>query len=213
MAKGKFITFEGGEGAGKSTQARLLCERLEEAGRRVVRTREPGGTPGAEFARHMLKSGAMEPYGPFAEAVVLSAARDDHVTAVIAPALNRGEWVVCDRFSDSTRAYQGAAGGVDDKVLDALETLVSGETRPDLTIVLDAPAEQALARARERASDEGKKGDRFEDEALEFHHKLRAAFIEIAKRNKRRCFVFDTTQPAERVSEAIWKLVSKKLKP
>lgn len=213
MAKGKFITFEGGEGAGKSTQARMLCERLEAAGRTVLRTREPGGTPGAEFARHMLKSGAMEPYGSFAEAVVLSAARDDHVSEVIAPALKRGEWVVCDRFADSTRAYQGAAGGVDAKLLENLETLVVGEARPDLTIMLDAPAEQALARARKRASDEGETSDRFEDEGIEFHRKLRAAFIEIAKHNKRRCFVFDTTQPAEKVSEAIWKLVHKKLKP
>lgn len=213
MARGKFITFEGGEGAGKSTQARLLCERLEEAGRTVLRTREPGGTPGAEFARHMLKSGAMEAYGPFAEAVVLSAARNDHVREVIAPALKRGEWVVCDRFADSTRAYQGAAGGVDEKLLESLETLVVGETRPDLTIVLDAPAEQALARARSRASEEGKKGDRFEDEALEFHQKLRASFIEIARRNKRRCFVFDTMQPKEQVSDAIWKLVRRKLRP
>jgi len=112
MAKGKFITFEGGEGAGKSTQARMLCERLEAAGRTVLRTREPGGTPGAEFARHMLKSGAMEPYGSFAEAVVLSAARDDHVSEVIAPALKRGEWVVCDRFEDEGSEFRSEERGV-----------------------------------------------------------------------------------------------------
>jgi dTMP kinase len=152
-SRGKFITFEGGEGTGKSTHAHELRERLEKAGHKVIETREPGGTPGAEIIRHLIKSGAVEPLGAFAEAVMIAAARDDHVTQLIKPTLDKGTWVVCDRFSDSTKAYQGAGGGVEDELLGALEQLTVGETLPDLTVILDAPAEIALARARGRGDE------------------------------------------------------------
>lgn len=219
-SKGKFITLEGGEGTGKSTQARGLRERLEKAGLHVLETREPGGTPGAEIVRHLLKSGSVEPLGPFAEAVMIAAARDDHVTHLIRPALEKGDWVVCDRFSDSTRAYQGAGGGVDDKLLASLERISVGETRPDLTIILDAPADLALARAKERESagqtngkDKNAAPDRFEKESLAFHEKLRRAFLDIAARHPDRCVVVDAAQPAEKVSTAVWEAVASRLDP
>jgi dTMP kinase len=219
--KGKFITFEGGEGTGKSTQTHKLRERLEKAGHNVVETREPGGTPGAEIVRHLLKTGAVEPLGAFAEAVMIAAARDDHVTLLIRPALDKGSWVVCDRFCDSTKAYQGAGGGVDDKLLDALERLTVGETLPDLTVVLDAPAEIALARARERGEGDGERqeeaeangADRFEKESLAFHDKLRRAFLKIAEDNPERCVVIDATADKEAVAEKVWDSVSQRLKP
>lgn len=221
--KGKFITFEGGEGTGKSTHTHALRERLEKSGHKVVETREPGGTPGAEIVRHLLKTGAVEPLGAFAEAVVIAAARDDHVTQLIRPALDKGSWVVCDRFSDSTHAYQGAGGGVDDNLLRALERLTVGETVPDLTVILDAPAEVALARARSRNDGEGEgedKGegeangaDRFEKESLAFHDKLRRAFLKIAEENPKRCVVIDATADKEAVAEKVWESVSERLKP
>lgn len=215
MARGKFITFEGGEGAGKSTQAAALRARLEAAGHSVLATREPGGTPGAEVVRHLLKSGAVEPLGPFAEAIMITAARDDHVTYRIRPALEAGAWVVCDRFSDSTRAYQGAGGGVDEALLSALETIAVGETLPDLTIILDAPASVSLARARLRggAPGENASADRFEKESLAFHEKLRRAFLDIATTAPRRCVVVDATQPPDKVAQTIWRLVQERLKP
>jgi len=213
--KGKFITFEGGEGTGKSTHAHELRERLEKAGHKVVETREPGGTPGAEIVRHLLKTGAVEPLGAFAEAVMIAAARDDHVTQLIRPALDKGTWVVCDRFCDSTKAYQGAGGGVDDKLLRALERLTVGETLPDLTVILDAPAEIALARARTREEGEGEGDgvDRFEKESLAFHDKLRKAFLRIAEENPERCVVVDATADKEAVAEKVWASVSERLKP
>jgi dTMP kinase len=216
--KGKFITFEGGEGTGKSTHAHELRERLVKAGHKVVETREPGGTPGAEIVRHLLKTGAVEPLGAFAEAVVIAAARDDHVTLLIRPALDKGTWVVCDRFCDSTKAYQGAGGGVDDQLLGALERLTVGETLPDLTVILDAPAEMALARAHKRENGEGDEGeangaDRFEKESLAFHDKLRRAFLKIAEENPERCVVIDATADKEAVAEKVWDSVAERLKP
>jgi len=213
--RGKFITFEGGEGTGKSTHARDLRQRLEKAGRKVIETREPGGTPGAEIIRHLLKSGAVEPLGPFAEAVMIAAARDDHVSQLIRPALDEGTWVVCDRFSDSTMAYQGSGGGVDERLLHALERITVGETLPDLTIILDAPAKTALARAQARSRDEGESNgeDRFEKESIAFHNRLRRAFLNIAKDNPERCVVIDATVDKETVSEAVWKAVSERLDP
>jgi len=241
--KGKFITFEGGEGTGKSTHTHALRERLEKAGHKVVETREPGGTPGAEIVRHLLKTGAVEPLGAFAEAVVIAAARDEHVTQLIRPALEKGTWVICDRFSDSTTAYQGAGGGVDDTLLRALERLTVGDTQPDLTVILDAPAEIALARAHARGDGEGEgetegegeaegegegegesKGDgsgegnsggadRFEKESLAFHDKLRLAFLKIAEDDPERCVVIDATADKETVAEQVWESVSERLKP
>ncbi len=156
-ARGVFITLEGGEGAGKSTQAARLAATLRaRTGRPVVVTREPGGSPRAEEIRAAVLAGVAKPYGPFAEALLFSAARLDHLETLIRPALARGETVICDRFLDSTRAYQGAAGGLDGELLDALERVVVGPTRPDLTLILDLPAETGLARARARGAAAGR---------------------------------------------------------
>ena len=137
--RGKFITFEGGEGTGKSTQAATLALRLESLGLGVLLTREPGGSPGAEIIRHVLLSGAAKPFGPEAEAMLFAAARDDHVRCTILPALEAGKWVVCDRFADSTRVYQGVLGEVDQRFIKALERISIGDLNPDLTFVLDVP--------------------------------------------------------------------------
>src|ERR1700689_315109 len=139
--RGKFITFEGGEGTGKSTQATALAGELRSLGISVVQTREPGGSPGAEIIRHVLLSGAAKPFGPEAEAMLFAAARDDHVQCTIEPALAAGKWVVCDRFADSTRVYQGSLGKVDARLIRGLERLSIGDLMPDLTLVLDVPIE------------------------------------------------------------------------
>src|SRR5918993_5480470 len=148
--RGKFITFEGGEGTGKSTQAQILAERLKVLGIAVITTREPGGSPGAEVIRHVILSGAVKPLGAEAEAMLFAAAREDHIAHTIRPALDRGHWVVCDRFADSTRVYQRVLGHVDPRLIKRLEKITVGENKPDLTIILDAPAETGLARAHAR---------------------------------------------------------------
>ena len=157
---GRFITFEGGEGTGKSTHAALLGERLRAFGIRAVLTREPGGSPGAEIMRYVLLSGAARPLGANAEAVLFAAARDDHLTTLIRPALAQGRWVVCDRFADSTRIYQGVAGNVDHMAIRAMERIIVGDTKPDLTFILDVPAKEGMRRADKRRGDGGT--DRFE---------------------------------------------------
>ncbi|POR43251.1 dTMP kinase [Methylobacterium sp. V23] len=210
---GTFITFEGGEGAGKSTQIRRLAAHLRaEAGRPVLTTREPGGSPRAERIREALLAGLAKPYGPFAEALLFSAARIDHLDTLIRPALARGEIVLCDRFADSTRAYQGAAGGLDPEVLGALEGVVVGPTRPDLTLILDCEPELGLARARARR-DAGSDGavDRFEAEALAFHARLRNAFLAIAAEEPARCAVVNAALPADAVEAAIRAVVAERL--
>jgi dTMP kinase len=182
-ARGAFITFEGGEGAGKSTQiARLAATLRARSGRAVCVTREPGGSPRAEEIRAALLGGIAKPYGPFAEALLFSAARIDHLDQRIRPALNRGETVLCDRFIDSTRAYQGAAGGLDPAVVAALERVTVGPTRPDLTLILDLDPEAGLARVAARGVGQG--ADRFEAEALDFHVRLREAFLAIARASR-----------------------------
>lgn len=200
--KGRFITFEGGEGVGKSTQLARLAGHLRDCGLEVVTTREPGGTEKAEKLRDFLLSGRAAPFGPLAEAALFSAARADHVDALIAPALKRGVWVLCDRFADSTRAYQGARGGVDAKTLALLERAAVGETRPDLTIILDLPAQEGLARAAARR-DGRKEIDRFESEELRFHEELRQAFLDIAEREPDRCCVIDAARSADDVASAV----------
>ena len=211
---GVFITFEGGEGAGKSTQIARLAARLRaEPGtaaapaREVVTTREPGGTPRAEALREAVLAGVAKPYGPFAEALLFSAARIDHLDRLIRPALARGAIVLCDRFADSTRAYQGAADGLEPGVLAALERVVVGPTRPGLTLILDLPAETGLARARARsmaqAAAEGAAADRFEAETLGFHERLRAAFLAIAEAEPARCAVVDASPDADAVASAV----------
>ena len=209
--RGRFITLEGGEGAGKSTQARLLAERLRLEGVDCVVTREPGGSSGAEALRGVLLSGAAAPLGPTAEALLFSAARIDHLDATIRPALARGAFVICDRFSDSTRAYQGTLGNVDPRLIKALEDVTVGESRPDLTLMLDLPAETGLARATARRADQG--ADRFEGENLSFHQGLRSAFLNIAASEPDRCVVIDAAQGADRVAEAIWLVVQERLGP
>jgi dTMP kinase len=204
---GKFITYEGGDGAGKSTQIRILAARLQNSGRTVVTTREPGGTPTAETIRRLLLSGLAEPLGPEGEAVLFAAARADHVDRVIRPALERGDWVLSDRFVDSTRVYQGGAGA-DETLLNALERVAVGSTQPDLTIILDIPAELGLERVRSRLVAVGAPPDRFEGEALAEQERRRQAFLAIAAREPRRCVVVDAMQSPEHVADRIWRIVS-----
>jgi dTMP kinase len=206
--RGRFITFEGGEGAGKSTQMKRLAAALAERGITVVETREPGGTPDAEAIRSFILSGRARPLGGGGEAVLFAAARADHVDRVIRPALARGAFVLSDRFTDSTRAYQGA-DGVDTALLDGLETLAVGETRPDLTVILDLPAETGLARAAARrgAGD----ADRFEGETIAKHEARRRIFLEIAAREPGRCAVIDATRGVDDVAAEIWQVVSERL--
>jgi len=209
--RGRFITFEGGEGTGKSTHASLLAQKLRALGIGVVLTREPGGSPGAEIIRHVLLSGAAKPLGPEAEAILFAAARDDHVRNTIAPALARGRWVICDRFTDSTHVYQGELGGVDDKLLRALERVTVGDLKPDLTFVLDTPVEVGMERAEKRRGDAS--GDRFESEAKAFHEKLRDAFRMLPLIEPNRCVLIDASGGRLEVAEQIWNVVNKRLDP
>lgn len=208
MQSGKFITFEGGEGAGKSTQIRLLAERLETQGVELVLTREPGGAPQAEIIRELLVTGEVDRWSPEAEALLNYAARDDHLRTTIRPALSEGRWVLCDRFADSTRAYQGLTGGVDPASIEAVHQMVVGGTDPDLTLMLDLPAETGLSRAVARGD-----ANRFENKGLEFHTKLRQAFLELAKQFPERCVVIDAGRSVEEIAEEIFKVVEDRLLP
>jgi dTMP kinase len=206
---GRFITFEGGEGAGKSTQVRKLVEALNAREIATVATREPGGSPNAEELRKALLAGLVAPLGAAAEAMIFSAARIDHLDNLIRPALARGAFVVCDRFADSTRAYQGALGSLSDEFIDGLERVTVGDNMPDLTFMLDVPAEEGLARAGKRRGDEAV--DRFEAENIDFHRALRAAFRTIAERNPQRCMIIDATRPPDDVAADIWREVETRL--
>ena len=210
-ARGRFITLEGGEGAGKSVQAERLAARLNSLGLKVVRTREPGGSPGAELLREALLSGFAAEFGPEGEALLFAAARIDHLDQTIAPALARGAWVVCDRFADSTRAYQGAAGNLPQGWIARLEEIAVGPVRPDLTLVLDIPPDVGLERARRRSGEAA--GDRFELEGLAFHETLRAAFLAIAASEPHRCAVVDAAKSEEEVGADIWSAVEARLSP
>ena len=206
---GRLITFEGGEGAGKSTQVSILVERLRNAGRHAIATREPGGSPAAEDIRETLLSGKVKQFGPFAEALLFSIARQDHIDTVISDALGRGQWVVCDRFLDSTRAYQGATGGVPAPVISALERLTLHGVMPNLTIVLDIPVEEGLARmARRRGAP-----DRFESQDISQHERIRKAFLDIAEEEPGRCVVIDASKPEALVAEDVWEAVAERLSP
>ena len=209
--RGRFITLEGGEGAGKSVQARRLEARLKAVGLAVVRTREPGGSPHAEELREIILSGFAKPFGPEGEALLFSAARIDHLDATILPALERGQWVVCDRFADSTRAYQGAAGALPPAILSELERIVVGRNGPDLTLVLDLPPEAGLARAGVRRGEGG--ADRFEAEGIGFHRILRRAFLDIAAAEPQRCAVVDALKSEDEVEADIWAAVEARLDP
>lgn len=208
---GRFVTLEGGEGAGKSTLARGLARRLEALGREVVLTREPGGSPLAERLREVILSGAARETGPFGEAILFSAARIDHLERVIRPALRRGAVVICDRFADSTRAYQGALGRIDRGLLRGLERVTLDGTRPDLTIMLDLPPEAGLARAAARRGQGSV--DRFESEGIGFHRRLRQAFLDIAAAEPERCVVVDANLPADEVLALAWAAIEARLLP
>jgi len=208
----RFITLEGGEGVGKSTQVRRLVASLGKRSIAAVRTREPGGTPRAEAIRAFILQGRSEQWGPGAEAVLFAAARPDHVNQVIAPNLGQGRWVVSDRFSDSTRAYQGLTGGVDAKLIDALEVLALNGRKPDLTIVLDMDPEAAFRRVLERETEAvlATTGDRFEKEDLEWHHRLREAFLAIARNNSERCVVIPAGQSEDALEQEIWDVLNRR---
>ena len=210
-AKGVFVTFEGGEGAGKSTQIRRLASSLEQAGQDVLVTREPGGSAGAEAVRHVLLSGGAESFGVRMEAMLFAAARNDHVEQVIRPALAEGRVVLCDRFIDSSRVYQGITGNLDAAFVDSLEEIAIDGVRPDMTIILDLPAEVGLARARKRGEAEGVSAgpDRFEKEEVDVHEKRRLAFREIAESAPQRCRVIDAQQSEDEVAAAILEAVNK----
>lgn len=208
--RGTFITLEGGEGVGKSTQMRHLIARLQSRGIEAISTREPGGSPGAEILRDLLLSGMIKDLGPKAEAIIFAAARIDHIDHTIAPALAASKWVVCDRFADSTRAYQGVLGGLDPGFLRALERVTVGDTRPDLTLILDLPPEIGLARAAARRG-AGQASDRFEGEGIAFHEALRKAYLAIAAAEPQRCVLVDADHSEEEVAQAIWDTVSYRL--
>lgn len=209
--RGRFITFEGGEGAGKSTQAGRLADRLRQLAIPVLVTREPGGSAGADIMRHVLLSGAAKPLGPLVEAILFAAARDDHVNATIRPGLDEGRWVICDRFIDSTRVYQGVLGSVDPKLIRALERLTTADTMPDLTFILDLPPKVGLARAAQRRG--RAPADRFETETVEFHTILRQAYLEIAKAEPARCVLIDADRPVDWIADEIWAAVNTRLEP
>lgn len=208
---GYFITFEGGEGAGKSTQISRLRKRLEQLGHPVLVTREPGGSPYAEDLRAFILDGRAKHLGPFAEAVLFAAARIDHIDKTIEPALDRGVHVLCDRFADSTRAYQGASGNLDNVLIGGLESVTLRGVRPHLTLILDLPAEVGLSRAGSRRVSKGEGVDRFEDEAPSFHQTLRKAYLAIAEADPERCSVIDANHPADDVEVAIWEAVRERL--
>jgi dTMP kinase len=200
--RGRFISFEGGEGSGKSTQIRILAERLDAAKLRAIVTREPGGSPGAEIIRHLLLSGMGKLLGPEAETLLFAAARDDHVRTVIKPALSQGVWVLCDRFADSTRAYQGRLGKVAPEIMNAMERVTIGSLKPDLTIILDVPVEVGMQRAAVRRGSGAP--DRFESEDVKFHQQLRDAYRQIAADEPKRCVLIDANADANTVAASVW---------
>jgi dTMP kinase len=210
--RARFITFEGGEGVGKSTQVKRLLQNLQRHDIAAMRTREPGGTPRAEAIRSFILQGRSESWGAGAEAVLFAAARLDHVNQLIAPNLANGTWVLSDRFHDSTRAYQGLTGGVDDKLIDALETLALDGHTPDLTIMLDMDPVAAFKRVADRAVEDGLAvtGDRFEKEELDWHIRLRDGFLAIARDNPGRCVVISAAQDEDALEAAIWTVVSQR---
>jgi dTMP kinase len=202
MNRGKFITVEGIEGVGKSTNIDVLVERVEAAGFKVLTTREPGGTPFAEDLREILMNRSDEPVPEIAELLLMFAARSFNVNNVILPALEAGTWVICDRFTDSTRAYQGGGRGIPMETIDRVADWVHGDTWPDLTILLDAPVEIGMERAGKRSAP-----DRFEQERHDFFQRVRECYLQIAANEPDRIVVLDTTRGLEEVSADIGALV------
>ena len=207
MGKGKFITFEGGEGAGRSTQVHLLAQALEATGHEVVTTREPGGAPGAEEIRNLLVNGAVNRWTPMTEALLNYAARAEHLDKTVLPALENGKWVISDRFADSTLAYQGYGHGISLDTLRQLHATVLGDFKPDLTLIFDLDLRTGL----ERASSRGEGEDRYERMGSDFHERLRQGFLEIAQNEPERCVVIDAALAIEDVTDAIRNVVSERL--
>jgi dTMP kinase len=201
LPRGFFISFEGGEGAGKSTQITRLAAKLRAKGYDLVVTREPGGSPGAEAVRHVILSGAAEPFGPEMEALLFAAARSDHVEQLIAPAIARGSIVLCDRFLDSSRVYQGGAGDLDPGFMTVLERVAVNGTIPDMTLILDIDPAEGLKRANARRGDGIP--DRFEKEKLAIHQRRREAFLAIARSEPERCVVIDASASSDEVEDAV----------
>lgn len=209
MQRGQFITIEGGEGVGKSTQIEAVRDTLVRAGIDVLLTREPGGTERAERIRELLLTPAAEPMPQICELLLMFAARATHLENVIKPALARGAWVICDRFTDASYAYQGGGRGMPREHIAALESMVQGTLRPDLTLLLDAPIELALARARQRNAERGNAaGDRFEREQSEFFIRVRNAYLEIARNEPQRVKVIDAAQSLSQVEAAVRSCIS-----
>lgn len=204
---GRFITLEGGEGAGKSTQVVRLKEWLEKRGHESVATREPGGAPGAEMVRKLLVEGPAERWDGITEALLHFAARRDHLRSTVWPALKRGAWVISDRFADSTMAYQGYGHGADRTMLGGLYDMAVGDFRPDLTLILDLPVETGLARAAARRGSE----TRYESLPVAFHERVRAGFLEIAAADPERCVVIDASKDIETIAGAIAEAVGSRL--
>jgi dTMP kinase len=214
MASGNFITFEGGEGSGKSTQARRLADRLKERGINALLTREPGGSPFAEQVRSLLLDPTTPSHSALSEALLFHAARADHLDKTIRPALAAGSWVICDRFSDSTRVYQGVAGGLTEDTLDALERMVVVPTRPELTFILDLAPADGLARARARGTAPGAASadaDAFERRDPQFHERLRAGYLAIAKAEPQRCVLIAGADAPDAIAAEIWSHVERRL--
>lgn len=207
MGAGKFITFEGGEGVGKTTQMGLLADALRAEGNRVTTTREPGGSPGAEDIRKLLIDPGAD-WTPATEALLLFAARANHYTMLIAPALKRGEWVISDRFTDSTRAYQGYGMGLGLPALDILQEFALGDFEPDLTFILDLPVEVTMDRLGKRAGTL----DRYERMDLDFHDRLRKGFLEIAAGSPGRCRVIAADAPLDEVARGIKAIVDERFR-
>jgi len=201
----RFITLEGGEGTGKSTLQHALAERLRAEGFDVVTTREPGGTPLAEAVRELaLHPPAGADWAPMSEALLMNAARSDHLEKLIRPALAEGKWVICDRFADSTRVYQSVKGGVSSNVLKSMESTVLGDTVPTLTLVLDAPLETTAGRRSARNGPD----DAFEKRATDFHHAVRQGFISLSQEEPLRCKLIDASRDIASVYAAAWRIVS-----
>ncbi len=202
---GKFITFEGGEGVGKSTQVKILAEKLSKTGIDVVLTREPGGSPGAEEIRALLVKGSTDKFAPMTEALLHNAARAEHLEKTVKPALDAGKWVISDRYADSTLAYQGYGQGVDLTTLLDLHRAATGDFWPDLTIILDG---NELDRATAREQENSDKEDRYERMGGDFHKKLQKSFLDIATKNPQRCTVVSAAGTIEGVAKRVWEIVN-----
>lgn len=203
MARARFITFEGGEGSGKTSHARRLADWLKGRGAEVVLTREPGGTPGAEEIRRLLVQGEAARWEPMTEALLHFAARRDHVTKVIRPALARGAWVVSDRFTDSTMAYQGYGHGLGAEAIALLRNLVLGDFAPGLTLLFDVPVALGLARAGKRDDGKTQADGRYESMGESFHGRVREGFLAVARAEPERIEVIDSSKPVPEVAAAV----------